>query len=37
VRAAAYGERGKMAVQRFAWPTVARQVLGMYRSIGVRG
>jgi phosphatidylinositol alpha-mannosyltransferase len=37
VRAAAYGERGKMAVQKFAWPAVARELLGMYRSIGVRG
>jgi phosphatidylinositol alpha-mannosyltransferase len=37
VRAAAYGERGRMAAQRHAWPSVAREVLGLYRSIGVRG
>jgi phosphatidylinositol alpha-mannosyltransferase len=37
VRAAAYGERGRLTAQRHAWPTVAREVLGLYRSIGVRG
>jgi phosphatidylinositol alpha-mannosyltransferase len=37
VRASAYGERGRMTAQRHAWPTVAREVLGLYRSIGVRG
>ena len=37
VRAAAYGERGRMAAQRHAWPAVAHEVLGLYRSIGVRG
>lgn len=37
VRAAAYGERGRLAAQRYAWPSVAREVLGLYRSIGVRG
>ena len=37
VRAAAYGERGRLAAQRHAWPSVAREVLGLYRSIGVRG
>ncbi len=37
VRAAAYGERGRMAAQRHAWPSIAREVLGLYRSIGVRG
>jgi phosphatidylinositol alpha-mannosyltransferase len=37
VRAAAYGERGRLAAQRHAWPSVAREVLGVYRSIGVRG
>lgn len=37
VRAAAYGERGRVTAQRFAWPTVAREMLGLYRSIGVRG
>lgn len=37
VRAAAYGERGRLTAQRHAWPFVAREVLGLYRSIGVRG
>jgi phosphatidylinositol alpha-mannosyltransferase len=37
VRATAYGERGRMTAQRHAWPSVAREVLGLYRSIGVRG
>jgi phosphatidyl-myo-inositol alpha-mannosyltransferase len=37
VRAAAYGERGRLSAQRHAWPSVAREVLGLYRSIGVRG
>jgi phosphatidyl-myo-inositol alpha-mannosyltransferase len=37
VRAAAYGERGRLGVQRYAWPAVTREVLGLYRSIGVRG
>jgi phosphatidylinositol alpha-mannosyltransferase len=37
VRSAAYGERGRMTAQRHAWPSVAREVLGLYRSIGVRG
>ena len=37
IRAAAYGERGRLTVQRYAWPAVAREVLGLYRSIGVRG
>jgi phosphatidylinositol alpha-mannosyltransferase len=37
VRAAAYGERGRIRAQQHAWPSVAREVLGMYRSIGVRG
>ncbi len=37
VRGAAYGERGRMTAQRHAWPTVAREVIGLYRSIGVRG
>ena len=36
-RAAAYGERGRMAAQRHAWPSIAREVLGLYRSVGVRG
>jgi phosphatidylinositol alpha-mannosyltransferase len=37
VRSAAYGERGRITAQRHAWPSVAREVLGLYRSIGVRG
>jgi phosphatidylinositol alpha-mannosyltransferase len=37
VRAAAYGERGRITAQRHAWPSVAREVLGLYRAIGVRG
>lgn len=37
VRAAAYGDRGRLTAQRHAWPAVAREVLGLYRSIGVRG
>jgi phosphatidylinositol alpha-mannosyltransferase len=37
VRAAAYGERGRMTAQRHAWPAVAREILGLYRSVGVRG
>jgi len=37
VRAAAYGERGRLTAQRHAWPAVAREVLGVYRAIGVRG
>ncbi len=37
VRSAAYGERGRMAAQRHAWPQVAREVLGLYRALGVRG
>lgn len=36
-RGIAYGERGRLAAQRVAWATVAREVLGVYRSIGVRG
>lgn len=36
-RGASYGERGRLTVQRYAWPVVTREVLGLYRSIGVRG
>ena len=36
-RAQAYGEHGKRTAQRFAWPRVAAEVLGLYRSIGVAG
>jgi phosphatidylinositol alpha-mannosyltransferase len=37
VRAAAYGERGRMTAQRNAWPIVTRELLGIYRSIGAAG
>lgn len=37
VRAAAYGERGRMTAQRHAWPTVARELLGVFRSVGALG
>ncbi len=37
VRASAYGERGRMTVQRHAWPQVTREMIGLYRSLGVRG
>ncbi|BDG07220.1 glycosyltransferase family 4 protein [Anaeromyxobacter paludicola] len=36
-RGAALGERGRQTAQRYAWPVVAREVLALYRSIGVRG
>jgi phosphatidylinositol alpha-mannosyltransferase len=37
VRAAAYGERGRVTAQRHAWPLVTREILGLYRTLGVRG
>jgi phosphatidylinositol alpha-mannosyltransferase len=37
VRAAAYGERGRITAQRHAWPVVTREILGLYRTVGVRG
>jgi phosphatidylinositol alpha-mannosyltransferase len=37
VRAAAYAERGRKTAQEYAWPTVARQVINVYRSLGVEG
>jgi phosphatidylinositol alpha-mannosyltransferase len=37
VRAAAYGERGRMTAQRHAWPVVARELLGIFRAVGARG
>lgn len=37
LRAAAYGERGRAAAQRYGWPGVAREILNLYRAIGVRG
>jgi phosphatidyl-myo-inositol alpha-mannosyltransferase len=36
-RAAAYGERGRVTAQRYAWPTVTSDILQVYRSIGVQG
>jgi phosphatidylinositol alpha-mannosyltransferase len=36
-RAAAYGAAGRHTVQRYAWPAVAREVLAVYRDIGVAG
>ncbi len=36
-RAALYGERGRLTAQRHAWPSVTREVLGLYRTLGVRG
>jgi phosphatidylinositol alpha-mannosyltransferase len=36
-RAAAYGERGRATVQRYDWPVVTREILGLYRAVGVRG
>jgi phosphatidylinositol alpha-mannosyltransferase len=37
IRGAAYGERGRTAAQRHGWPGVAREILNLYRGIGVRG
>jgi phosphatidyl-myo-inositol alpha-mannosyltransferase len=36
-RCEAYGEAGRARARGYAWPEVARQVLGLYRAIGVRG
>ena len=36
-RAAAYAERGRLTARRLAWSSVAREILGVYRAIGVRG
>jgi phosphatidylinositol alpha-mannosyltransferase len=36
-RAAAYADRGRLTARRMAWPNVAREILGVYRAIGVRG
>jgi phosphatidyl-myo-inositol alpha-mannosyltransferase len=36
-RREAYGEQGRRTVQRYAWPRVTAEVLGLYRSIGVAG
>lgn len=37
VRGGAYGDKGRSTAQRHAWPSVARELLGIYRAIGVRG
>ena len=37
VRGAAYGDRGRAAAQRHGWPGMARELLSLYRAIGVRG
>jgi phosphatidyl-myo-inositol alpha-mannosyltransferase len=37
LRGAVYGERGRATSQRYAWPAVAREILNLYRAIGVRG
>jgi phosphatidylinositol alpha-mannosyltransferase len=36
-RAAAYGQAGRRTAQRYAWPAVTREILGVYRAIGVAG
>jgi phosphatidylinositol alpha-mannosyltransferase len=36
-RGAAFGERGRQTAQRYAWPAVTREVLALYRAVGVRG
>jgi phosphatidyl-myo-inositol alpha-mannosyltransferase len=36
-RASAYGAAGRHTAQRYAWPAVAREVLGVYRAVGVTG
>jgi len=35
-RARDLGAEGRVTVQRYAWPRVAAEVLGLYRAIGVR-
>ena len=37
IRGVAYGERGRVSAQQHGWAGVAREVLSLYRSIGVRG
>jgi phosphatidylinositol alpha-mannosyltransferase len=37
VRARAYGDHGRSTAQRYAWPRVTAEVLGLYRRIGVAG
>ncbi|HET6439922.1 MAG TPA: glycosyltransferase family 4 protein [Anaeromyxobacter sp.] len=36
-RATRYGERGRVTAQRHAWPSITREILGLYRSLGVAG
>jgi phosphatidylinositol alpha-mannosyltransferase len=36
-RAAAYGQAGRRTALRYAWPAVTREVLGVYRAVGVVG
>jgi phosphatidylinositol alpha-mannosyltransferase len=36
-QAAAYGAAGRRTALRYAWPAVAREVLAVYRAIGVTG
>jgi phosphatidylinositol alpha-mannosyltransferase len=35
LRGAAYAERGRKTAHEYAWPTVTRQVIDLYRRIGV--
>jgi phosphatidylinositol alpha-mannosyltransferase len=37
LRAAAYAERGRKTAHDYAWPSVARRVIGLYRTLGVDG
>jgi phosphatidyl-myo-inositol alpha-mannosyltransferase len=37
LRAQAYAEHGRSTVQRYAWPRITAEVLGLYRAIGVAG
>jgi len=37
LRAAAHAERGHRTALEYAWPTVARRVIGLYRNLGVDG
>jgi phosphatidylinositol alpha-mannosyltransferase len=36
-RASRYGEQGRITAQRHAWPSITREVLGLYRTLGVLG
>jgi phosphatidylinositol alpha-mannosyltransferase len=37
IRGIAYGDRGRAAVQPYGWPGIAREIINLYRGIGVRG